>query len=514
MPALRAWRRLSDRNKAVSVAVLIAIALAVAALGRAATTPRLSLLYAGLDAAASGEVLQALESLDVAAEVRGDAIYVPENKRDATRMALAREGLPNQSQAGFEILDDLKSFATSSEMFDATYWRAKEGELARTILAEPGVRSARVHLAIPKKTAFSRTDSAPSAVVTIRMSFGRLSVERAQAVRLLIALAVPGLSPDKVAVLDAAGGVILAPGAPEEAHGFSGKAMDREKAIERDLIQMLEASVGAGNARVKVTLVTSDDQVVRQERLVDPDKRALLTSDSMQTTEQGSEAAGVVTVASNLPEGDAAPSTSPAQSRRSENTENLRYEISEVKTEMVTLPGALRQVQVAVLINHAITQKEDGSAVLSPRTETELEAIRTLVAAAIGFNEARGDVVTIQSLPFDEPKPAGTEETGDFISDVVQPNLVPILQLVIPALVTLILALFVLRPLLSERDGALPAPRDAQSATLLGAAPSAPQQSARPEIAPFEDMQRLAAEDKNAASAVLKSWLEESEPAR
>lgn len=514
MPAIQAWRRLSSRNKAAVLAAAVAIALAVAALGRAATTPRLSLLYAGLDPAASGEILQALEGMDLTAEVRGDAIYVPENRRDATRMALARDGLPRQSQAGYEILDNLKSFATSSEMFDATYWRAKEGELARTIVAEPGVRSARVHLAIPKRPAFAREAAAPSAVVTVRMAFGRLDAERAQATRLLIALAVPGLSPENVAVLDAAGGVVLAPGAVEASQAMINNANDREKALERDLLQMLEASVGAGNARVKVTLVVSDDQVVRHERVVDPDRRALATSDSTQSSEQGTAASGVVTVASNLPEGDAGASTAPERSSRNESSESVRYELSEVKTEMVTLPGALRQVQVAVLINQPSPAGVDGGESSPPRSEAELEAIRKLVAAAIGYNESRGDVVTIQSLPFNKLEPAGTEAKRDFIADVLQPNLIPVLQLVIPALVTLVLALFVVRPLLTGDGAGLATAIAATAAPSLPAESPSPQALARPHATHIDELQKLAAEDQSATSAVLKSWLEQSEGAR
>jgi flagellar M-ring protein FliF len=284
--------------------------------------------------------------------------------------------------------------------------------------------------------------------------------------------------------------------------------------LERDLLQMLEASVGAGNARVKVTLVVSDDQVVRQERVVDPDRRALATSDSTQTSEQGSSASGVVTVASNLPEGDAGTSTAPERSSRNESSESVRYEISEVKTEMVTLPGALRQVQVAVLINEASAAGENGASASAPRSEAELETIRKLVAAAIGYNESRGDVVTVQSLPFERIEPAGTEANNDFIADVLQPNLIPALQLIIPALVTLVLALFVVRPLLAGDGGATSSPQSVAAAPVLVPESSSPQALARPQAAPIDELQRLAAEEQGAASAVLKSWLEQSEGAR
>jgi len=513
-----AWRRLSIRNKAISAAALIATVLMLTLLGRAAGTPKMALLYSGLDPAGAGEILEALESLDVQADVRGDAIYVPEARRDATRMKLAREGLPQQSQAGFEILDGLNGFSTSSDLFDATYWRAKEGELARTILAEQGVRSARVHIAIPKQTAFARDKTLPSAVVTVSMARGTLDAERAYAMRLLVALAVPALRPEHVAVLDAAGRVVLAPGSDDVAAPALGKVNDREHSLESDLVRLLEARVGIGNARVKVTLSVSDEQTVRHERLLDPERRAATTTDTTEISELGAEGAGVVTVASNLPDGDAAPAvTAPAQSRRSENSESTRYELSEVKTETSVMPGALRQVQVAVLINDDISQAEDGAVTVAKRPEAELDALRKLVSAAVGFSETRGDVVTIESMPFEQPAPSGEEVTKDALADLFSVNLLSVLQLLIPALVTIILGLFVLRPLLAS------APTDASSVISVTSAPPshapaltlapAPM-AARMVETPMDELQRLASEQKIATSAVLKNWLEQAEPSR
>jgi flagellar M-ring protein FliF len=513
---INAWRALPIRNKVAAAGAIVFILLMLALLGRAASTPRMALLYSGLDPSASGEILEALESMDIASEVRGDAIFVPERRRDATRMALAREGLPRQSQAGFELLDELSGFSTSSEMFDAAYWRAKEGELARTIIAERGVKSARVHLAIPKRSAFSREKVSPSAVVTAGMNRGRLDTERAHAMRLLVALAVPGLSPDQVAVLDAAGGVVLAPGVDDASALAGSKVPDRERALEQDLINLLEARVGAGNARVKVALSVSDEQTVRQERIVDPERRALATTDTTEISEQGSEGSGVVTVASNLPDGDAAlASTAPPQSRRTESQASSRYEVSEVKTETVMLPGALRQIHVAVLINEALEPSGEDAPASVKRPAAELEALRNLIAAAVGFNAERGDIVTIESMAFNQPEPAGEEAAANVVADFLTDNLLPILQLVIPAVVSLILALFVLRPLL----GSAPKANTELLATPAGVpsiappVPAALAVTAAPQT-PIDDLNRLALEQRAATSAVLKSWLEQSEPAR
>ena len=124
-------------------------------------------------------------------------------------MALAAKGLPAGGPAGYEILDTLSGFGTTSQMFDAAYWRAKEGELARTITGSPNVRAARVHLANPVSQPFSRTP-AGSASVTVTMARGELERGQAEAIRYLVSSAVAGVTPEAVAVIDAAQGVVLA----------------------------------------------------------------------------------------------------------------------------------------------------------------------------------------------------------------------------------------------------------------------------------------------------------------
>jgi flagellar M-ring protein FliF len=513
------WRGLSVRNQIIAIAAVAGVIVAFSFLMRQATAPRMSLLYAGLDAASSGEILEALEGMDVKAEVRGDAIYVVENRRDSVRMALAGEGLPRQGQAGFELLDQLNGLATTSDMFDATYWRAKEGELARTILATPGVRTARVHIAAPKRSAFSRERIKPSAVVTVGMGRGRLDLERARSMRYVVALAVPDLAPDDVAVIDAAGGaVVLAPGGGEEGAGLADQTADREQALERDLAALLEARVGAGNARVKVAVELTHEQQSRVERLLDPQRRILTNRESSEISEQGSDGAGVVTVASNLPEGDVEQSTTPQQSRRSETTENTRFDVSETRTEVVSTPGALKRIQVAVLINEAVAVGENGEITSTPRTPEELEALKKLVAAAVGFDEERGDVVTIESLAFDQPKALGEAVEKNPVMDFLANNVMSLLQLVIPAIVSLILALFVLRPILASGSGergvgALAPPLAGTTPAALTSTAAASAAAVAPPPSPVDELHRVAAQQQSASAAVLKTWLEQSENA-
>ncbi|HLS59256.1 MAG TPA: flagellar M-ring protein FliF, partial [Paracoccaceae bacterium] len=165
----RFWNALDLGRRVVLVLGAVAIVAAIYGIGRVATAPPMALLYSGLEPTAAGEVVRALEERRVSFEVRGDSIYVAADRRDQTRMALATEGLPASGAAGYELLDGLSGFGTTSQMFDAAYWRAKEGELARTITGSPNVRSARVHLANPVSQPFSRTP-AGSASVTVTMA--------------------------------------------------------------------------------------------------------------------------------------------------------------------------------------------------------------------------------------------------------------------------------------------------------------------------------------------------------
>src|SRR6056297_3962365 len=176
-------------------------------LARMASSPTMTLLYSGLESGPAGEVVAALEQRGVAYDLRGGAILVDASQRDALRMTLAGEGLPSNSSKGYELLDGLSGFGTTSQMFDAAYWRAKEGELARTIVSSPNITSARVHLANTGGNPFQR-DISPSASVMVTAPGTDVPTKQAQAIRYLVASAVPGMTPEDVSVIDSSGGLI------------------------------------------------------------------------------------------------------------------------------------------------------------------------------------------------------------------------------------------------------------------------------------------------------------------
>ena len=441
---LTLWDSMEPRKRVIAVLASIALIAAVIGLMRAVNQPSYALLYAGLDPSTSGEIVTALEGQGVGFEVRGNAIYVDSGQRDQVRMSLASQGLPANGIAGYELLDGLSGFSTTSQMFDAAYWRAKEGELARTILATPDVRSARVHIANPVNRPFDRT-TRPSASVILTMGTGSLSATQAKAMRFLVASAVAGLEPDDVSVIDSANGVVLAAGAePEVTPGDD--INQRAAAYRSNIERLLAARVGPGNAIVEVNIDANMDTETITERVLDPDSRVSISSEAEETTSSSAGSGpGAVTVASNLPDGDVQGGSNESQSSNSSTTQRNNYEYSEVRRERVKGPGEIRKVTVAVLVNG--TETEDGSS-FEPRPQEELEQLRDLVKSAIGFDEARGDVVTIESMAFVPATEAGSLATSGAI-DFFAANAMKLIQLVVFAAVALALGLGVLKPVLT-----------------------------------------------------------------
>lgn len=415
---------------------------AILGLARIAATPNLTLLYAGLDANAAGEVIQALEQHAVAHDVRGGAIYVDSSARDALRMKLASEGLPMNGPQGYELLDSLTGFGTTSQMFDAAYWRAKEGELARTILASPTVAAARVHIANTGHNPFQR-DIRSSASVTVTTTNGNLSATQAQAIRFLVASAVPSLQPDDVAIIDSVSGLVS--GVDNQAQ--VSPASDLGDAMRDRVLRLLEARVGVGNAMVEVNISTDLESESIRERRVDPSSRVAISTESEEATTETSEAGdGGVTVASNLPDGDAGNGGN-ARSANSQSRERVNYEISETSREVIRAPGAVKRMTIAVLVNGVSQVSENGQIEVQPRADAELDALRDLVSSVVGLDESRGDIITLKSMEFLQTMPSGTMATESFLQNM-NFDAMSLIQLAVFSLVVIILGLFVLRPIL------------------------------------------------------------------
>ena len=533
---LNVWMGLDIRRQITVVVATVAMFLAVLAMSRIVSAPSMTLLYAGLENGAAGDVVRSLEQRGVPFEVRGGSIFVQASDRDQLRMTLASEGLPANSSRGYELLDSLTGFGTTSQMFDAAYWRAKEGELARTIVSGPHIALARVHIASTGSNPFQRNVT-PTASVAVTPNGGGLTPQQAKAIRFLVASAVSGLSPEDVAVIDANGTLISAVDEAAPASGADDKAQILRERVER----LLEARVGFGNAIVEVSVDTVTETEEIRERKFDPTNRVAISTDTEEITSNSNEAGGGdVTVASNLPDGDAAGGDT-ASSQNTETRERINYEVSETERAITRSAGAIKRVTVAVLVNDAIEQSADGEQVTTPRAEAEMDDHRELVASAVGFDESRGDIITIKSMALQTLVPMGTEVSSSLF-DRFELDLMSAIQMAILAIVAIVLGLFVVRPLLSRNPQNEASPAALLPATIVSEPNDALTGEVSGELDDFPDLQlddsfsdmpalnfanvsgdgsasddpvdRLRAmigERQEETVEILRSWLEESE---
>ena len=526
---LSVWLKLDTRRRITAVLASLAVFAAILALSRGIGAPDLALLYAGLEPDASGEVIAALEQRGVAYEVRGDAIYVTSSARDVLRMSLASEGLPASNSQGYELLDNLSGFGTTAQMFDAAYWRAKEGELARTILSSPYIRTARVHISSPANRPFQREQHA-TAAVTVTTAEGTLSSNHAKALRFLVASAVSGLSPDDVAVIDGEGGLIANSDDPDSVANGQDRAAELRARAER----LLEARVGFGNVVVELSLDTVNETESITERSFDPDGRVAVSTDIQESSDTSTNSqGGDVTVASNLPDGNAAGGTGNSNAENTQTRSLTNFEVSETQREVLRAPGAVKRLTVAVLVNDVTTVDASGLATTTVRSADELTAMRELVASAVGFDEARGDVITIKSMAFEPIAPIGT----DGIATTGFPmNVMSLIQIGATSLVALVLGLFVIRPILTSNRAnslaALPSPdsfgsrqgamhggagrssamEHGQFAALDGPAERAVDGAVAGED-PVARLRKMIEERQEETFQILQSWIEDPEDA-
>ena len=442
---LSVWKGLTLRQRIIVITATVAMFVAILGMSRMASSPTMAVLYSGLEPDAAGQVVAALEQQNVAHQVRGNSIYVDVASRDSLRITLASQGLPANGTKGYELLDSLTGFGTTSRMFDAAYWRAKEGELARTIAASAQVAMARVHLAVASGDPF-RNNEPPSASVTVKPNGGGISDAHTRSLTFLVASSVAGLSPDRVTIMDT-NGTLLGVAAGNEA---SGVAKGQSEDMRTRILRLLEARVGSGNAVVEVSIDTEHERQEITERVVDPNSVIAISTDTEErNNESNGTSSGGVTVASNLPDGDAASDNGNSREQGNETRERVNYEFSETQREISRPAGAIKRITLAILVNHQSAPDGSGGTELQPRSEQELSDLRELVASAAGLDEARGDQLTIKSMAFE---PVKTEGTAAVSSASLNQNLdvMSLVKLAILALVSLGLGVFVIRPILSK----------------------------------------------------------------
>ena len=437
-------------------------------------TPGMSLLYGDLEPVDSGAIAQRLESQNVPFEVRADGaqVFVPADQVAKLRVALAAEGIPNGGSIGYEIFDRADALGTTNFVQQINQIRALEGELARTVRSIRQVRSARIHLVMPKRELFSRDRAEPTASVLLVLQ-GSLDKDQVSSIQHLVASAVPGMKPKSVSVIDNRG-ELLARGAEDE--GFDvGNAEEMRRGYEARLSQAIEhllgETLGVGKVRAEVSAELDFNQITTNTENFNPDGQVVRSTQTVEEngTTQERSGDGSVSAANNTPNPPAQQSgtTSGSSEQNARTEETVNYEISKTVQTEVKAGGEVKRISAAVLVDGIYGKAADGTTEYQPRPQEELDQIASLVKSAIGYEEARGDVVQIVNMRFVEPEIVAEEDLN--LLGLDKNDMMRLAELLVLSVVATLVLLLVVRPLLG-RLLAMPgvAPGDAALAGIGG----------------------------------------------
>jgi flagellar M-ring protein FliF len=531
----RLWTNLQGLGvrRLVALALIGATVFAVTALaGYYLSRPAMETLYSGLDrddiAAIGAALREAGAPFDVNAE--STVVLVPAGQASTARMILAEKGLPRGGAVGNELFDKLGSLGLTSFMQDVTRLRALEGELARTIQMMRTVKAARVHVVLADEGSFRRERQPPSASVMIRTDGGD---DRAtgEAIRRLVASAVPGMKIDDVTVLNV-DGRLLASGTDS-----IDKSPDNLLALENEMSQEIREGVArtltpylsARNFQISVAARLNADRTQTNETIYNPDQRverSVRVTKEQQSSQNaaGTQAAGV---AANLPKANSVGAEQKQSNDQTQKREELtNYEVSSKSIQTTSSGFLIRNLSVAVLINRAALTASLGDKASPEAIAAQTKEIEQLIASAAGLDKQRGDVVKISVVDFVDSSRDLEPAPGPSLVEILARQMGSIVNAAAIVLVAAMTVWFGLRPGLKML---LAAPAAEAASTLApgdGAVPAlgAPDQSfliasdsgrdeflealmARRDNGPARKLLKLVEFDENQAATILKQWI-------
>lgn len=408
-----------------------------------------AVLFEGMNASDNALVLQHLQQNQIPYKiVNEDTILIPRDKVYEQRISLASQGIPKTSKVGFEIFDN-KDFGMTDEEQKVKFLRAIEGELSRTIEFLSPIQKAHVLIAMPKQSVFVSQQTPPTASVTLGLRPGaQLTNAQIFGIKNLVAAAVPNLSIDNVKLVSQNGEPL---GEDDELTSSKEAAAAQlkykhniERALEVKIINILSPVVGGEDkvvARVNADFDFSQRKSLQE--IYDPNN-VVRSEQNLEEKREGGEkkeVGGVPGAVSNIgPVQGLEDNGSKEKYEKTQNTTN--YEVGKTVNEIKGEFGLLTRLSAAVVVDGRYKKVlKDGieSIEYVPMSEEEMEKINSLVKQAIGYNQKRGDDVTVSNFEFNAKTenyvPATTfERFAARIESYLAPFM-PMLKYVIVALI-------------------------------------------------------------------------------
>ncbi len=391
-------------------------------------TPDYRVLYSNVSDTEGGAIITALQQMNVPYKFAegGNTILVAGHQVHETRLRLAGQGLPKGGLVGFEVMENQK-FGSSQFLEQVNYQRALEGELARSVQSFSSVQNARVHLAIAKPSVFARERQQPSVSVLLNLYPGRvLSMDQVSAIVHLVSSSIPNMPVKNVTVVDQNGNLLSTQNDKKPDRGFDAKQLEYVQELENSYTRRIESILapitGANNVRAQVTAdldfsrIERAEETYRPNNSTEPDTASIRSEQTSESISTGSNFEGGIPGAlTNRPpepaiapieiaveEGEEGELNEETQSlptdHRKESTVN--YEVDKTIQHTQQSTGNIKRLSTAVVVNYRKNIDEEENVTYEPLSDEEISEINNLVREAMGFNEQRGDTLTVTNSLF------------------------------------------------------------------------------------------------------------------
>lgn len=513
-PFIQRWNQLPRTRQLMLAGVAVGALVLLWLLFLSSSSPRMVTAYSGLAPEDSAAIADELESLGIPYELGGggSSIAVPANKVAEVRIKLAQAGLPSGGAVGLEIFDKT-NFGATDFVQQVNFRRGLEGELARSINTLDAVKASRVHISIPKEALFKEDQHQATASVLLQLKPGaRLTDEQVKGITNLVANSVEGLTEKGITIIDDSGRVLFDGATFGGAFSAGATATQLELqrqyevALQRDVADVLSRIVGPGRSAVTIRASLNFDQVSTiKDEFGTPEQAVPRSQSTVEETFTGTNlnVGNVPGTGTNGGTGGGTNTTANGNSQYTRTETTTNNEVPRTSSTTVQAPGKLERLSVSVVLDESVSPAQEA-------------AITSAVAAAVGLDQTRGDILSVTRLPFDES--AITDLIGE------SPNGLAVyfqyLRLLVPILAVIlafILVMLLLRSL-SKRQLRLPAPATPQAlpagaAAALAALPTPPQEelpSLQTPSDPHEErVLRLAEANPRAVADVIQTWMRE-----
>ena len=379
--------------------------------------PAMMQLFPRLGEEDKSAVMQNLEAQGIKAKLDQNTgnILVPRNDYYRAKMQLAAAGLPKSTVTGYDMISQLP-LGASRAVEQVKLKQAQEAELVRSIMEIRDIEGARVHLAIPERSAFVRDQNPPTASVFLKLAPGRsLSSGQVQSITHLVSSSVPYIPVANVTVVDQTGALLTNPQRDADM-GLSAQQLEYKNRIEKILRErvanLLTPIIGIGNFNSEVNADIDFTRTEQTNETYDPSSQAIRSQQETVQESADGRARGVPGATSNQPpntpaltaQAPAAGAASTETSRNRSSTTVRNYEVSREVRSTRRATGEIKRLTLAVVVRNGTTVDENGRTVEKPMSEEERTRLTQLLQEAVGYVQERGDKLTLVSSSFAEEK--------------------------------------------------------------------------------------------------------------